>query len=197
MVPTFTFQPFDRVGAQTMPLQHRHGYAAGPHRGLPTGDINRSRSHHTQQLLDGCALLRGPDPPGSSRWVSLRSFQTLVPHVRLSVLLAGVVEVISRPVCVGSLVSTGWRPYEVESAVPRRVTDPDVHMSEPSNKAKGDYLITAGDPGVGGGSPRIWLWWASDDDLVVADTTGCEWRMTEIVSSAHPLLVWYDNDVDV
>ncbi len=27
-----------------MPLRHRHGYAADLHRGLPTGDINRSRS---------------------------------------------------------------------------------------------------------------------------------------------------------
>jgi hypothetical protein len=37
-----------------MPLQHRHGYAAGIHRGLPTGDITRSRSspdHHTDTAL--------------------------------------------------------------------------------------------------------------------------------------------------
>lgn len=27
-----------------MPLRHRHGYAAGFHRGLPTGDINQPRS---------------------------------------------------------------------------------------------------------------------------------------------------------
>jgi hypothetical protein len=27
-----------------MPLQHRHGYAAGIHRGLPTGDITQPRS---------------------------------------------------------------------------------------------------------------------------------------------------------
>jgi hypothetical protein len=27
-----------------MPLQHRHGYAAGIHHGLPTGDINRPKS---------------------------------------------------------------------------------------------------------------------------------------------------------
>ncbi|WP_305684462.1 hypothetical protein [Microbacterium sp.] len=33
-----------------MLLQHRHGYAAGIHRGLPTGDITQSKSspdHHT------------------------------------------------------------------------------------------------------------------------------------------------------
>ena len=45
-------------------------------------------SPHTT-LLCGYALLRGPDPPGSSRWTLLRSFRCLVPHVRLSVLLAG------------------------------------------------------------------------------------------------------------
>jgi len=28
----------------TMPLQHRHGYAADLHRGLPTGDITRPGS---------------------------------------------------------------------------------------------------------------------------------------------------------
>ena len=61
----------------------------------------------------------------------------------------------------------------------------------------GNHLITTGDPGVGGGSPRIWPWWASDDDLTVTDTTGCEWEMTEIISSAHPLFVWYDNDMNV
>ena len=27
-----------------MPLQHRHGYAAGLHRGLPAGEANRPRS---------------------------------------------------------------------------------------------------------------------------------------------------------
>ncbi len=27
-----------------MPLRHRHGYAAGIHRGLPDGDINQPES---------------------------------------------------------------------------------------------------------------------------------------------------------
>jgi len=38
-----------------MPLQHRHGYAAGIHRGLPTGDITQSRSspdHHTDTTVE-------------------------------------------------------------------------------------------------------------------------------------------------
>lgn len=59
------------------------------------------------------------------------------------------------------------------------------------------YLITTGDPGVGGGSPRIWPWWSSDADLTVIDTTGCVWEMTEIISAAHPLFVWYGSDIDV
>ena len=33
-----------RVRCPAMPLRHRHGYAAGLHRGLPTGDTNRPRS---------------------------------------------------------------------------------------------------------------------------------------------------------
>jgi len=35
-----------RVRWPAMPLRHRHGYAADLHRGLPTGDINQSRSSH-------------------------------------------------------------------------------------------------------------------------------------------------------
>ena len=56
------------------------------------------------------------------------------------------------------------------------------------------YLVTTGDPGVGGGSPRIWPWWSSDSDLTVTDTTGCVWNMEEIISSAHPMFIWYDAD---
>ena len=73
------------------------------------------------------------------------------------------------------------------------VARPGAHSDVPG----GNYLITTGDPGVGGGSPRIWPWWASDDDLTVTDTAGCVWEMTEIISSAHPLFVWYGNDMNV
>ena len=70
MVPTFTSQPFDRVSVQLCPLQHRHGYAAAIHRGLPSRRPKPTKeSPHTASLC-GCALLRGPNPPGSSRWVS-------------------------------------------------------------------------------------------------------------------------------
>ena len=58
----------------------------------------------------------------------------------------------------------------------------------------GDHLITTGDPGVGGGAPRVWPSWTSDADLTVTDTTGCVWEMTEIISAAHPLFIWYDDD---
>ena len=37
----------------------------------------------------GCALQPSPDPPGSSWWCLLRGVQPLVPHVHLSVSLAG------------------------------------------------------------------------------------------------------------
>ena len=59
------------------------------------------------------------------------------------------------------------------------------------------YLFTTGDPGVGGGSPRIWPWWSSDDALTVTDTSGCEWRMVEVLSAARPLFPWYGNGLDV
>ena len=43
-VPTFTSRPFDELGAQLLPRQHRHGYAAVLHRGLLAGETNRHRS---------------------------------------------------------------------------------------------------------------------------------------------------------
>ena len=71
-----------------MPLQHRRGYAADLHRGLPTGDITQPRSS-PHRIGRGCALLPSPYPPDLSWWHLLRGFQPLVPHVCLSVLLAG------------------------------------------------------------------------------------------------------------
>jgi hypothetical protein len=44
MVPTFTSRPLDELGAQLLPRQHRHGYAAVLHRGLVAGKTNRLRS---------------------------------------------------------------------------------------------------------------------------------------------------------
>ncbi len=70
-----------------MPLQHRHGYAAGLHRGLPTGETHRpGSSPHTM------VRVRAATQPRSVRFELvglLRSVQSLVSHVRLSVLLAG------------------------------------------------------------------------------------------------------------
>ena len=69
-----------------MPLQHRHGYAAGIHRGLPAGDINRPKSS------PHIVRVRVATQPRSTRFellALLRDVQPLVPHVRLSVLLAG------------------------------------------------------------------------------------------------------------
>ena len=71
-----------------MPLQHRRGYAADLHRGLPTGDITRSRSsRHDENAVP----VRAATQPISARFelvALLRSVQPLVPHVRLSVSLA-------------------------------------------------------------------------------------------------------------
>jgi len=68
-----------------MPLQHRHGYAADLHRGLPASDITQPRSSPHRRV-------RAALQPRSARFELvglLRSVQPLVPHVRLSVLLAG------------------------------------------------------------------------------------------------------------
>ena len=70
-----------------MPLQHRHDYAAGLHRGLPVGDITRRRSS-----LHIAVQVRAATRPRSTRFepvALLRSVQSLVPHVHLSALLAG------------------------------------------------------------------------------------------------------------
>jgi hypothetical protein len=48
-----------------LPRQHRHGYAAGLHRDLPTGTPSRLRSR--PPTPDGRALHPGPYPPDLSR----------------------------------------------------------------------------------------------------------------------------------
>ena len=75
-----------------MPLQHRHGYAAGLHRGLPTGDITRPGSSPTGHAVGHADRVRAAIQPRSARLelvALLRGVQPLVPHVRLSVSLAG------------------------------------------------------------------------------------------------------------
>jgi hypothetical protein len=67
MVPTFTLQPFDGVGAQLCPCNIA---TATPQnftvasRSATSPDPEVPRTHEEC----GCALLCGPDPPGSSRW---------------------------------------------------------------------------------------------------------------------------------
>ncbi len=76
-----------------MPLQHRHGYAAGIHHGLPTGDITQPRSSLPDgAIIDAAEQVRAATHPRSVRFevvALLRGFQPVVPHVRLSVSLAG------------------------------------------------------------------------------------------------------------
>lgn len=76
----------------TMPLQHRHDYAADLHRGLPTGDITQPRSSPPDIAVRRAEWVRVADQPRSARFELeglLRSVQSLVSHVRLPVLLAG------------------------------------------------------------------------------------------------------------
>jgi hypothetical protein len=70
-----------------MPLRLRHDYAAGFRRDLPAGDICRRGSslHLRADTHRGPAHIRQVGAGG----LLLRGFQMLVPHVHLSVLLAG------------------------------------------------------------------------------------------------------------
>src|ERR1022692_4122547 len=69
-----------------LPRQHRHGYAAGLHRGLPTGTPSRLQSQ--PPLPDGRALHSGPYPPDLSRCHAYGAL-TLVPLVYRLISLAG------------------------------------------------------------------------------------------------------------
>ena len=71
-----------------MPLQHRHGYAADLHRGLPAGDIEPTQEFPAPTSRGVRAALQ----PRSVRFElvdRLEGRSPLVPHVRLSVSLAG------------------------------------------------------------------------------------------------------------
>jgi len=70
-----------------MPLQHRHGYAAGIHRGLPVGDITQPES--SLRRSGGARCCPAQICQVRAGGFVLRGVQPLVPHVRLSVSLAG------------------------------------------------------------------------------------------------------------
>ena len=72
-----------------MPLQHRHGYAAVFHRGLPVGDIYRPRSSPTGQSRSGARCNPAQICQVRAGGLVLRDFLALVPRVHLSVSLAG------------------------------------------------------------------------------------------------------------
>ena len=88
MVPTFTLEPFDGVGAQLCPCSiatatpQTFTVASRP----ATSHRPRSSPHAKRA---GARCYPAHDPPGSSWWHLLRGVQPLVPHVRLSVSLAG------------------------------------------------------------------------------------------------------------
>ena len=88
MVPTFTSQPFDRVGAQlcppTSPRLRRRPSPWPPESATSTDQ----RVPHTRRRVWVCVATR-PQSASIEPLGLLRSFQSLVPHVRLSVLLAG------------------------------------------------------------------------------------------------------------
>jgi hypothetical protein len=63
MVPTFTLEPFDWRGARAMPLQHRHGYAAG----LPR-DLLVQRHQPTEEFSAQDVRMRAAAQPRSARF---------------------------------------------------------------------------------------------------------------------------------
>ena len=72
-----------------IPRQPRHGYAADLPRGLLAGHLNR-RPSRPLTLLEGRALLPGPDPPDFEPVSLLRGFHHwFLQYVHLPVLLAG------------------------------------------------------------------------------------------------------------
>jgi hypothetical protein len=71
-----------------MPLRHRHGYAAGIHRGLPAGrhkPADKFAPSDEGAARRCLAQIRQVRASG----IDLRGVQTLVSHVHLSVVLAG------------------------------------------------------------------------------------------------------------
>ena len=69
MVPTFTFRPFDRVGVQLCSCNIATATPQAFTVASRSATLTDQRvTAHT--IVHGCALLRGPNPPGSSRWVS-------------------------------------------------------------------------------------------------------------------------------
>jgi hypothetical protein len=82
-----------------LPRQHRHGYAAGFHRGLPTGETTQIRSWPPPRG-SGHALHPGPYPPDLSRWNSYGA------------LTAGSSRI---PSCLASRTRTVWQYRHVPS----------------------------------------------------------------------------------
>ena len=83
-----------------MPLQHRHGYAADLHRGLPTGDINRPKNHPHTTAVWVCVATR-PRSASIQPLALLRSFRTLASS--------------RTPFCLTSRTRTIYRYWSVPS----------------------------------------------------------------------------------
>lgn len=75
-----------------MPLRYRHGYAAGIHRGLRTGDMEPVEEF-PERFGSGAHRCPARIRQVGAGGIDLRGFQTLVPHVHLLVLLAGPVTI--------------------------------------------------------------------------------------------------------
>jgi len=89
MVPTFTMSRVSGLGCPTMPLQHRHTYAADLRCGLRAGEKDTDRRSHPSAGADKCALLSRPASPRlepvhsierlSDRWFLTYTFPLRLP----------------------------------------------------------------------------------------------------------------------
>ena len=111
----------------TMPLQHRHGYAAGLHRGLPVGALHRPRSSPHQTVWVRVAL-----QPRSARFGAGGSLErrSAVGFSRTPFCLAcrtrGHLAVLARPGVVRAAFRPPPRPrVRLPSASSARCDEPD------------------------------------------------------------------------
>src|SRR3954454_222735 len=135
-----------------MPLQHRHGYAAGIHCGLPTGDINRPRSSPTANATKAAGRVRAAIQPRSarlelvallrafSRWFLTYAFPSRLPD-------PGHLAVLARPVVVRAASALLRIPRdELPSAAPARCDGPAAVSSHHRSVQERLVALDVGNP---------------------------------------------------
>src|SRR4051794_30778214 len=113
-----------------MPLQHRHGYAAGLHRGLPTGDITQPGSSPTGPAVGHADRVRAAIQPRSARLELVALLRGVQPLVLTYAFPSGLPDpdhlaVLARPVVVRAASALVRIPgVKLPSASPARCDGP-------------------------------------------------------------------------